>query len=325
VDVISRRITKKDKVTQRLFKKYFTLQNQKFIMNQKTKTTYSRLKEEPLLKFLLISIGIYMLYGFYGVKDADTLAKENTITITTQQIDLMAFGFQQRLNRKPTDEELQKLIDTRVKETVLFEEAKKMGLDKDDVVIIRRVVLQYRNLIQGLLVPPDPTDEELNAYYQENIDVYIPDERISFTQIFFDPDKRDESTLDDAEKALVKLQNMETIPNDLTAYGDNFMLANTYRNITSLELRKYFGSGFENSVLQLEPNIWVGPVLSGYGTHLVFVSNKQVAEPLPLIEVKERVLVDYMDKKNQELVKLYMKSVLDKYDVVIIKDKTVKK
>ena len=293
-------------------------------MNQKSKNTFSWLKEEPLLKFLLISIGIYMLYGFYGVKDADTLAKENTITITTQEIDLMAFGWQQRLNRKPTDEELQKLIDTRVKETVLFEEAKKMGLDKDDVVITRRVVLQYRNLVEGLLVPPEPTTEELNAYYLENIEAYIPDELISFTQIFFDPDKREESTLDDAGKALLELQNMESIPDDLTAYGDNFMLANVYTNVTPLEIRKFFGSGFAESVLQLETNIWVGPVLSGYGTHLVFVSNKIAAEPFPLEEVKEQVLADYMDEKNKELVKLYMESVIAKYEVVILKEETVK-
>ena len=293
-------------------------------MNQKSKNTFSKLKSEPLLKFLIISIGIYMLYGFYGTRDADALAAENTITITAQEINMMAFGFQQRLNRKPTAEELQKLIDTRVKETVLYEEAKKMGLDKDDVVITRRVVLQYRNLVEGLLVPPDPNEEELNAYYQEHIEAYIPDELISFTQIFFDPDKRDESTLEDAEKALVKLQSMETIPNDLTAYGDNFMLANSYTNITPLALRKYFGSGFEQSVMQLETNVWIGPVLSGYGTHLVFVSNKIAAEPFPLEEVKEEVLADYLDEKSKELVKLYMESVVAKYEVIILKEETVK-
>ena len=293
-------------------------------MNQKSKNTFSKLKSEPLLKFLIISIGIYMLYGFYGTRDADALAAENTITITAQEINMMAFGFQQRLNRKPTAEELQKLIDTRVKETVLYEEAKKMGLDKDDVVITRRVVLQYRNLVEGLLVPPDPNEEELNAYYQEHIEAYIPDELISFTQIFFDPDKRDESTLGDAEKALVKLQSMETIPNDLTAYGDNFMLANSYTNITPLALRKYFGSGFEQSVMQLETNVWIGPVLSGYGTHLVFVSNKIAAEPFPLEEVKEEVLADYLDEKSKELVKLYMESVVAKYEVIILKEETVK-
>lgn len=293
-------------------------------MNKTSEHLFSRIKNEPLFKFLIISIAIYMAYGFYGVKDADTLARENTITITAQEIDMMAFGFQQRLNRKPTDEELQKLIDTRVKETVLYEEAKKMGLDKDDVVITRRVVLQYRNLIEGLLIAPDPTEDGLNVYYQEHIEAYIPDELISFTQLFFDPDKREESTLDDAGKALLELQNMESIPNDLSAYGDNFMLANVYTNNTPLEIRKYFGSGFAESVMQLETNIWVGPVLSGYGTHLVFVSNKIAAEPFPLEEVREQVLADYMDEKNKELVKLYMESVIAKYEVVILKEETVK-
>jgi len=293
-------------------------------MNKKSQNIFSRLKNEPLLKFLLISIGIYMAYGFYGKADADILARDNTITITAREVDMMAFGWQQRLNRKPTAEELQKLTDTRVRETVLYEEAKKMGLDKDDVVITRRVVLQYRNLVEGILIPPDPTEEELNDYYRENTKAYIPDELISFTQIFFDPDKRDESTLDDAEKALLELKSMETIPDDLSKYGDNFMLANTYTNITSLELRKYFGSGFEQSVLQLEPNVWTGPVLSGYGTHLVYVSNKQVPDAPLLEEVKEQVLADYLDEKRAELVKLYMESVIAKYEVIITNDETVK-
>ena len=293
-------------------------------MNKKSQNIFSRLKNEPLLKFLLISIGIYMAYGFYGKADADILARDNTITITAREVDMMAFGWQQRLNRKPTAEELQKLTDTRVRETVLYEEAKKMGLDKDDVVITRRVVLQYRNLVEGILIPPDPTEEELNDYYRENTKAYIPDELISFTQIFFDPDKRDESTLDDAEKALLELKSMETIPDDLSKYGDNFMLANTYTNITSLELRKYFGSGFEQSVLQLEPNVWTGPVLSGYGTHLVYVSNKQAAATPLLEEVREQVLADYLDEKSKELVKLYMESVIAKYEVIIINDETDK-
>ena len=61
----------------------------------------NRLNKEPLIKFLMISIGIYMIYGLYGTRDEDTLAKENTITITSQEIDIMAFMWEQRYNRKP--------------------------------------------------------------------------------------------------------------------------------------------------------------------------------------------------------------------------------
>jgi parvulin-like peptidyl-prolyl isomerase len=76
--------------------------------------------------------------------------------------------------------------------------------------------------------------------------------------------------------------------------------------------------------MQLETNVWVGPVLSGYGTHLVFVNNKIAAEPFPLNEVKEQVLADYLDEKNKELVKLFMDNLLAKYEVIILKEKTDK-
>lgn len=305
--------------------KYFTLRNQNHKMKPRSQNAFSRLISEPLLKFLIISIGIYMAYGFYGKQDADIPARDNTITITARDVDLMAYGWQQHFNRKPTDDELQKLINTRAKETVLYEEAKKMGLDKDDVVIKRRLVLQYRNLIEGLIIPPDPTEEELNLYFQENIDAYIPDVLMSLTQLFFDPDKRGESTLGDAEKTLSELQNRKSLPDNYEAYGDNFMLANSYTNITPLKLRKYFGSGFAQSVLELEPNIWIGPVLSGYGTHLVYVNEKLLPDPPVLKDVKEIVLADYLDDKKKELIEIYMDNVTAQYEVVIEEEATVNK
>ncbi len=284
---------------------------------KETQNKFSRLKKEPLIKFLIISIGIYIAYGFYGTRDEDTIAKDNTITITSQEIDIMAFMWEQRYNKKPTDDELQKLISTRVKETVLYEEAKKMGLDKDDVVIKRRVVLQFRNLIEGLINPPTPTEEELTTYFHQNTEHYIPDEVISLTQIFFDPDKRDDKTLIDAERTLLELQNRKSLPDNFDDYGDNFMLDNIYTDISPLELRKYFGSGFTESVMLLEANVWVGPVLSGYGTHLVYISKKQTPEAPALEEVRDAVLADYLDSKKKELVKKYMNNLIDQYEVII--------
>ena len=81
------------------------------------------------------------------------------------------------------------------------------------------------------------------------------------------------------------------------------MLANVYTDISPLELRKYFGRGFTESVMQLEPNVWTGPVLSGYGTHLVYINKKQVPDAPSLEEVRETVLTDYLETKKKMLVK----------------------
>ncbi len=293
-------------------------------MNEKPQGVFYKLKDEPLLKFLIISIVIYMAYGFYGKADKDIIAKENTVTITEQQIDKMVFGWKQRMNREPSAEELQKLVDVRVKETVLFEEAKKMGLDVGDVVLTRRVVLLYRNLVEGLIVPPAPTDQALEAYFQAHLNAYLPDELISFTQLFFDPDKREETTLDDANKVLVELQKLDNFPsNNLSKYGDKFMLANTYVNVSPLEIRKQFGVGFTKSLLQLETNVWIGPVLSGYGTHLVFIADKQILDAPLLEDIEETVLQDYLEEEKAELVKKYIENVIKKYNITIVADNKI--
>jgi parvulin-like peptidyl-prolyl isomerase len=103
------------------------------------------------------------------------------------------------------------------------------------------------------------------------------------------------------------------------------MLANEYTDITPFQLRKYFGRGFTESVMELEPNVWTGPVLSGYGTHLVYVHKKIIPDALLLEEVKETVLSDYRDVKQKEIVKKYMESVVAKYEVIIQEETKVNK
>jgi hypothetical protein len=168
-----------------------------------------------------------------------------------------------------------------------------------------------------LISVPEPTEKELTTYFQENIEAYIPDELISITQIFFDPDKREETTLKDAEKTLERLQNIKTFPTDLSDYGDNFMLANSYTNVTVFQLRKYFGRGFTESVMQLEPGNWVGPILSGYGTHLVYINKKKVAETPLLEDIKETVLIDYIEIERKQLIQVIMDDLVAKYEVII--------
>ena len=50
------------------------------------------------------------------------------------------------------------------------------------------------------------------------------------------------------------------------------------------------GSGFADSVMQLEPGRWHGPVLSGFGTHVVYVSAFEPAPAPQLADVRDDVI-----------------------------------
>ena len=69
--------------------------------------------------------------------------------------------------------------------------------------------------------------------------------------------------------------------------------------------------------MELETGQWHGPVLSGYGVHLVYVHALQEFPAPAFDEVADRVLEDWTEAKRKELNDQYVKSLLDRYEVVI--------
>ena len=78
---------------------------------------------------------------------------------------------------------------------------------------------------------------------------------------------------------------------------------------------KLFGNGFAGSLVELTPGQWHGPVLSGYGTHLVYVSH--VSEPSPPVfaEVRERVVQDWTTERSETLNEEFYANLRDQYTI----------
>ena len=95
------------------------------------------------------------------------------------------------------------------------------------------------------------------------------------------------------------------------------MLQDYYPEIDRIEIQKNFGSGFAESLIELSPGQWHGPVLSGYGVHLVYVSH--VSEPpAPVFaEVRERVQRDWEGARREEMNEAFYAGLRDRYTVVI--------
>jgi hypothetical protein len=184
-----------------------------------------RLVREPLFHFLLIGSLIYVAYGIFGVDVYDT-AKKNTLIVTEGETAWLEDSWFKRWNRMPTAEERQGLIDQHIQESILYLEAVKMGLDNNDVIIRRRMAQKLRFLQEDLVKPSDPQDAILEAYFNENIDQYIPESVMTMTQIFFDPDIRNESTLTDAENTRDKLIKIDFTSVNPANFGDRIMLQN---------------------------------------------------------------------------------------------------
>jgi len=130
---------------------------------------FSRLIKEPLLHFFLLGAGVFAFYAVVGDSDEQ---RSDEIVVTTGQVERLVTGWTKTRMRPPTQAELEALIDEFVREEVYYREALAMSLDRDDVIIRRRLRQKMEFVTQDLSEMIDPTEEELVEYLSRNGRVY---------------------------------------------------------------------------------------------------------------------------------------------------------
>ena len=164
----------------------------------------TRLFTEPLIQFLIIGALIYGAYAMFGTPEEDF--RDTTVHVDAARINAFISEWESRWNRPPTREEIDGLIQSYIKEDVLYRQAVSMGLNEDDPITRRRMAQKLEFLTSDLAMMVQPEAGELEQYFDDNSEAYQAPDRMTFRQVFFDPDSRGDSTLEDAAEALLKLQ-----------------------------------------------------------------------------------------------------------------------
>lgn len=277
--------------------------------------TLKQVVREPLIQFLLIGSCIYGLYALSAGSEVND--NERVLIVSAGEIQALTDQWTKLWSRPPTSEELAGVVRNHVRTQILYREAEAMGLADGDVVIQRRLAQKVELLAQGLATPRDPADNELKAWYAKHPEHFKQADLYTITHIFFDPDKRGETTLDDARAALDELQSLDAPAATLSTYGDRFMLQNYYPGRSELELRKLFGSGFVERVAALDPGLWHGPVLSGYGTHLVMVNDVVRSPPPSFDDIRDQIKEQWMAEQVDEMSKRFIDNLISRYEIVV--------
>jgi hypothetical protein len=275
----------------------------------------SKLFKEPLVQFLLIGACIYAAYALFAAPD--DAAAEQTVYISEARIDSLSVSWEKRWNRPPSKAELAGLVRTYLREEIFSREAMAMGLDEDDHIIRRRLAQKLEFLTNDLVQLKEPVEGELEAFLAENIEQFQAPDLITFVQVFFNPDKRGDATLTDAARALQELQAAGEPDPDALEQGDSLLLNSFYANAPEIEVRRTMGSGFAEAVMQLEPGKWHGPVLSGFGTHLVYVYEFVAAPPPELDDVRAAVITEWQRVATEQFNAEFFDSLKARYEVVI--------
>lgn len=251
---------------------------------------------EPLLHFLAIGV---VLFAVFALVNDERPVGGNRIEITAEDIEQLVAIFGKQWQRPPNQQELQALIDARVREEVLYREALAMGLDKDDTIVRRRLAQKVEFLMADAGAVTEPENAVLQAYYEANAERYRQPPRLSFSHVYFSTDRRGEEAVKAAEALLARLRAARTPVTRVHDEGDPFMLPREYVDARTDEIARDFGRAFAEELVGLESGLWHGPVTSAYGIHLVYVVSRDASHLPPMEQLKERVANDWLTEQRR--------------------------
>lgn len=277
--------------------------------------------KEPLLHFLVIGAGLFLLFGWRGgsapISGGQTGTQSGQIVVTQEKIDQVNGQFEMTWQRPPTEEEQKGLIEDIVRNEIYYREALAIGLDRDDEVLKRRLRQKMEFIYEDIASWAEPKDEDLRVFMHKHQEKYLLDPKIAFRQVYVSTYKRGKAAESDARHILAEL----TAGTDPDTLGDTTLQELEVRLSPLWDIIKQFGDDFGKSLLDLKPGKWSGPIRSGFGLHLVLVKERAGGRMPDLKEVREAVKRDCMLEKQKELKDAAYAKIRERYIVTVEKSK----
>jgi PPIC-type PPIASE domain len=268
---------------------------------------------EPLFHFLLLGAA---LFGVWLWRRDAAGSDAGRIVVTQARISQLATGFTRTWQRPPTQQELTGLVQDFVKEEVCVREATAMGLDRDDTIIRRRLRQKFEFLTEDALEAAPPTDADLTAYMKAHPDSFRAEPLVAFRQVMFDPARRGASLEADVRKALALL-NAGGPGVNFAALGDSRLLPQAVELSPESDVARIFGKEFAARVVLLPAGSWTGPIESGFGLHLVQVTEHVEGHMPELADVRAGVAREWGTAQRKKRSEVLFRKLLERYKVVV--------
>lgn len=282
------------------------------------RSTFPRLLREPFFHFTLIGATIFAVALWRG-DDAEQ-AGENQIVLTNSDLDQLVIGWQAQGLPAPNAEQIQRLLDSKIREEILYREALIMGLDQDDTIVKRRMAQKMNFLAEDLTTLQDPTEADLQAWFDSHQQDFAFPPRVDFRHLYFSSDRHRDKTREAAASTLVTAQGLAADSSEAAALGEPFMFKDSYASRTPEQLAKEFGGKFAKAIFELTPGTWTGPIESGYGWHLIFIESITPSRIPAFDEVKSEVRTQWETQQRAEFKEEAFRVMREKYQVILPDD-----
>lgn len=248
----------------------------------------SRALREPLLHFLFLGALIFVAAHQLEARREEKAAR---IVVDGRLVERIAALERAQSGVAPQGPQLERLVANYVDDEVLYREALRLGLDRDDEIIRRRLIQKLEFLQHDAAGEINVDDVALRAYYDAHPAKFTEPARVSFTHLYFSPDRGGDA----AARARARLARSALAAGDESKAGDTPPVAPAYDALTTTDARQLFGSSPFVDALDIGViGQWIGPVRSGYGWHLLRIRERLPARAADFNQVRAEVRAEYL-------------------------------
>jgi len=270
------------------------------------------LPREPLFQFLVLGTALFGLFHLVGGKKAEAPER---IVVSSARIASLAEGFARTWQRPPGKEELQGLVDDYIRDEVFYREGRAAGLDRDDVIIRRRVRQKMEFFAEDAAIS-EPTEDQLAAYLRSKAERFKTEDHVAFRQVFLSATRRGAAIDRDSQQVSNALALADKAV-DTTAIGDPFLLGEEFQAVSLTELAGIFGDVFAKRMSVTGQGRWQGPIPSSFGQHFVYVSERIQGGTPPLDAIRDAVRREWSNTRRLEAEQKLYASLRKRYEIVV--------
>jgi PPIC-type PPIASE domain len=196
----------------------------------------------------------------------------------------------------------------------LEKEARRLGLERADLVI-RRHLVEMMRLAAARLGPDEmPTQAELETYLAEHAADFAEPPRVRLTHVYVSEDAHGAAASTIASSLLDALRGAGRAA--AAGRGDAF-IHGAEIDASPDDIARLFGAGFAAALADVATGRWEGPLRSTYGLHLVWVDARTPARTPELARVRGRVLHRWLSEKREARARATIAALRGRYAVVV--------
>jgi len=239
-------------------------------------------------------------------------ADDSRVSVSVHYLETLHAAQARRLGVQKLGLERADEVDRRaLEDEVLYREAMRLGLDRDDGVVREHLIQKMLLLAEDLGgASREPPREDVRAYFDRTRDRWRQDERVHLVHVFA---TRKELAVGLTDAILAADASHPALPPPV---GEAFARSRDVRGSRE-DYAASYGAPFAEAVFALRPGEWSDPIESRFGWHRVKVLQHTPGAPASFDDVYERVRLEYSVVHRHEAVARFLDRAFRRYHVDI--------